>query len=152
MASRNDVLKNLLELNNDRVDGFEKVLNDIEDPNIDLKTLFMEYAAQSRKFSQELQPLVANLDVNDEDDNSFAGTLHRVWIDVKALFGNNDRESILNEAERGEDAIKAAYEKALESGVLIGATHSLVQEQYTAIKAAHDRIRSLRDIASQMPS
>ncbi|MGV3547619.1 MAG: ferritin-like domain-containing protein, partial [Pedobacter sp.] len=120
MSTTNQVLNELIEINNDRIAGFEKAIADINDENIDLKTLFQEYATQSRKFSQELTALVASRAGEAETGNSIAGTLHRAWIDVKALFGGSDRESILSEAERGEDAIKKAYKTALEEGGLQG--------------------------------
>jgi len=141
------ILNELVEINNDRIAGFEKAVADINDENIDLKAVFLEYSSQSRKFSQELVALVAGLGEEPETGNSVAGTLHRAWIDVKALFGGSDRESILNEAERGEDAIKAAYRMALEKGELSGEALETVSRQAQDIKAAHDTIKALRDAA-----
>ncbi|WP_316813535.1 PA2169 family four-helix-bundle protein [Pedobacter heparinus] len=141
------ILNELTEINNDRADGFQKALADIKDENIDLKGIFQEYSTQSRKFSQELVALVAGLGGEAETGNSVAGTLHRAWIDVKSLFGGDDRESILNEAERGEDAAKAAYKLALERGELSGEALSTVSRQAEDIKAAHDAIKALRDAA-----
>ncbi|MEJ7559742.1 MAG: PA2169 family four-helix-bundle protein [Pedobacter sp.] len=141
------VLNQLIELNNDRFEGFQKATADIKDQNIDLKLIFQEYSGQSHKFGQELTALVAASGAEVETGNSVTGTLHRAWIDVKALFGGDDRESILNEAERGEDAIKAAYKLALESGNLSGEALTVVSSQAEAIKTAHDVIKGLRDAA-----
>ncbi|RYF26707.1 MAG: PA2169 family four-helix-bundle protein [Flavobacteriales bacterium] len=146
-TSSNSLLNGLIELNNDRVAGFEKALADIDDSNIDLKELFQEYASQSRKFSQELTALVAVNAGDPETGNSFAGTLHRAWIDVKALFGGTDRESILSEAERGEDAIKKAYQTALTEGGLVGESLETISKQASSIQKAHDTIKALRDMA-----
>lgn len=139
------ILNDLVEINNDRVEGFEKALADINDENVDLKVLFQEYASQSRRFSQELTQIVASYGGDAETGTSVSGSLHRAWIDIKSLFGGSDRESILNEAERGEDAIKAAYEKALRDGELAGEAQAKVSEQAVEIKAAHDKIKALRD-------
>jgi len=147
MSTTNQVLNELIEINNDRIAGFEKALADINDENIDLKALFQEYATQSRKFSQELTALVAVRAGEPETGNSVAGTLHRAWIDVKALFGGSDRESILSEAERGEDAIKKAYKTALTEGGLQGEALTVVSQQSQDILAAHDSIKALRDAA-----
>lgn len=147
VTERNAVLNDLIEINNDRIAGFEKALADIKDENIDLKTIFQSYATQSRKFSQELTAAVAKTGDDPETDTSFSGSLHRAWIDVKSLFGGNDRESILAEAERGEDSIKKAYETALSDGALTEDAATLVRKQATDIKAAHDNIRNLRDAA-----
>ncbi|WP_158798987.1 PA2169 family four-helix-bundle protein [Pedobacter sp. L105] len=142
------VLNDLIEINNDRIAGFEKALADINDENADLKVLFQEYATQSRKNSQELTALVAGHGSDVETGTSVSGGLHRAWIDVKSLFGGSDRESILDEAERGEDAIKAAYKKALTEGELSASAVDTVTAQATEIKSAHDKIKALRDLAS----
>lgn len=144
------VLNDLTEINNDRVAGFEKAIAEINDENVDLKAIFQEYSTQSRKFSQELTAIVAGYGEDIETGNSVAGTLHRAWIDVKSLFGGSDRASILSEAERGEDAIKAAYKMALENGELTGEAFDTVSKQAEAIKAAHDAIKALRDAAKAM--
>ena len=54
-----DTLNDLIEINNDRVAGFEKAIADIREPNTDLKAIFQEYADQSRRFSQELGNIVS---------------------------------------------------------------------------------------------
>lgn len=141
------VLNDLIEINNDRIAGFEKALADINDENADLKLLFQEYATQSRKNSQELTALVAGYSADVETGTSISGGLHRAWIDVKSLFGGSDRESILNEAERGEDAIKAAYHVALTEGNLPANAIETVNQQAVEIKSAHDKIKALRDLA-----
>ncbi|QQL50144.1 ferritin-like domain-containing protein [Mucilaginibacter ginkgonis] len=144
-TEKTSVLNDLIEINNDRVAGFEKALGDIKDENIDLKAVFEEFAAQSRKYSQELAALVGANAGEVETGNSIAGTLHRAWIDVKSIFGDNGREGILNEAERGEDAIKKAYKDALTDGGLSSDAYSLVAEQSQGINRGHDTIKALRD-------
>ncbi len=141
------VLNDLIEINNDRVSGFEKAIADINDQNVDLKAIFQQYSTQSHKFALELTAIVAAAGEETETGNSISGTLHRAWIDVKALFGGTDRQSILNEAERGEDAIKAAYKLALEKGDLSGEAMETVSSQAEEINAAHDAVRALRDAA-----
>jgi uncharacterized protein (TIGR02284 family) len=140
-----DTLNELIEINNDRTAGFEKAIADIKDPNTDLKAIFQEYAQQSREFSQELTSLVATEGGEAETGKSAGGSLHRAWIDVKSLFGGSDREGILNESERGEDAIKKAYSDAIRDGELTSGAHATVSAQASQINAAHDRIKVLRD-------
>ena len=140
------VINDLIEINNDRVAGFEKAIADIKDENIDLKQLFQTYAEQSRKNGQELAAIVGSpSDV--ETGKSVASTLHRAWIDVKSLFGGSDRASILSEAERGEDAIKKAYKDALSDSSLPSNALEIVRSQAQKVNAAHDQIKALRDAA-----
>lgn len=140
-----EVVSNLIELNNDRVDGFEKALKDLGEGNTDLKSLFEYYSQQSRRFSQELAAVGAQSGADTDTGNSVSGTLHRAWIDVKALFTGNDREAILNECERGEDVIKKAYRDALAENSLTPAALQVVTAQSQEINQAHDRIKALRD-------
>jgi len=141
------VINDLIQINNDRVAGFEKVIADIKDENLDLKELFQGYALQSREYGQELAAIVGSSE-EVETGNSVSGTLHRAWIDVKSLFGGSDRASILAEAERGEDSIKKTYQDALSGGELPADALEIVTRQARKINAAHDQIKALRDTAS----
>jgi len=144
--SGTSVINDLIEINNDRVAGFEKAIADIDDQNIDLKELFQGYAAQSRKNGQELAAIVGTPG-EVETGNSVSGTLHRAWIDVKSLFGGSDRASILSEAERGEDAIKKAYQDALTDSSIPYNAIDVIRSQAQGINSAHDQIKALRDAA-----
>ena len=146
IAKAAEVLNDLIEINNDRSAGFERALKDLGDGDQDLKSIFEEYSAQSRQFSQELTAIVAGSGADTETGNSASGTIHRAWIEVKALFSGHDRKAVLQECERGEDAIKKAYREALspESGLASEAVQ-IVSTQAEAINQAHDRIKALRD-------
>lgn len=144
--SATSVINDLIEINNDRVAGFEKVIADIKDENVDLKQLFQTYADQSRQNGQELAAIVGSPS-EIETGKSVASTLHRAWIDVKSLFGGSDRASILSEAERGEDAIKKAYKEAMSSPDLPSSASQIVSAQAQKVNAAHDQIKALRDAA-----
>jgi uncharacterized protein (TIGR02284 family) len=149
IENASNVISDLIEINNDRVAGFEKAIEDINDENIDLKALFEGYAQQSRKNVQELSAIAGSA-AHLEDDKSVSGTLHRAWIDVKSLFGGSDRASILSEAERGEDAIKKAYKDALLSNGLTSDALEVVSTQAEGINSAHDKIKALRDLAKAL--
>ncbi len=73
-----------------------------------------------------------------------AGALHRGWINLKSVVTDGDDHAILAECERGEDSAVEEYKKALDDD-LSQPLNELLSRQYTDIKAAHDRVRSLRD-------
>jgi uncharacterized protein (TIGR02284 family) len=147
VAENVSLINELIQINNDRVAGFEKAIADINDENIDLKGLFQQYANQSRQYGLELAAIVGSPE-EVETGTSVSGVLHRAWIDVKSLFGGSDRVSILSEAERGEDAIKKAYRNALTDENLPVSALQLVRSQAMGINAAHDQIKALRDVAN----
>jgi len=80
-------------------------------------------------------------DVNE--GGTASGTLHRVWGDLKALMGADDR-SLLSTAEQGEDEEVKGYEKALEA-VMPGDIRDLLVTQKKHIAHSHNKIRDLRD-------
>ncbi|SIP98436.1 conserved hypothetical protein [Mucilaginibacter lappiensis] len=140
-----DLLNDLIEINNDRAAGFEKAAADLNDQNADLKATFRQLAEQSRTNVIALVAAVGRNNGDPETGTSISGSLHRAWIDVKALFGGSDRKSILEECERGEDAIKKAYRNALEETELDPEARQLLQDQQQGISASHDTIKRLRD-------
>src|ERR1700761_1387924 len=141
-----DVLNDLIEINNDRVAGFEKAANDLGEGNQDLRGIFEQYAQDSRNYSTELSSAVREPGQDVEEGSSATGALHRAWLDVKATFTGHDRKSILSECERGEDAIKKAYKSAIEEGnELSPEALQVISSQQQAIDTGHDRIKALRD-------
>ena len=141
-----EILNDLIEINNDRIDGFQRAAKDLGEGDADLKAVFEKFESDSRRNVQELSAAVGQAGGEVETGNSATGTIHRAWLDVKATFSGHDRKSILEECERGEDAIKKAYRDALSeaNGLTAQFSQVLVQQQQ-AINEGHDTIKALRD-------
>lgn len=142
-------LNNLIETCKDGQNGFQTAAEGVE--RSDLKSLFYELGQQRSQFAGELQTLVRELGGDPESTGSTSAALHRGWINIKSLVTGKDETAILNEAERGEDVAKAAFEKATKEQ-LPSNVASVVQQQSTQVKAAHDRVRDLRDAMSNAAS
>ncbi|WP_374949694.1 PA2169 family four-helix-bundle protein [Mucilaginibacter sp.] len=140
-----EVLNDLIEINNDRIDGFERASKDLGNVDVDLKAVFEKFASDSRRYVQELSQAVGEAGGEVETGNTATGTIHRAWLDVKATFSGHDRKSILEECERGEDAIKKAYRDALAEGALSTQHTQVVSQQQQGINEGHDSIKALRD-------
>jgi uncharacterized protein (TIGR02284 family) len=141
-----DVLNDLVKINNDRVAGFENASENLENDSEGLRPVFNKLAGESRDYAAELSAKAREFNGEAEEGTSVSGTLHRAWIDVKATFTGHDLESILNECERGEDAIKSAYKSALEdSGELPFEVVEMITRQQQGIIEGHNLIKSLRD-------
>lgn len=138
-------LNGLIETCKDGQDGFKTAAEGVE--RSDLKSTFYELGQQRSKFAGELQNLVRELGGDPEDTGSISASLHRGWINIKSAVTGQDDGSILNEAERGEDAAKKAYKDALAQNLPKNVT-DVVQTQATAVNAAHDKVRDLRDSAN----
>lgn len=144
MKNTTSILNDLIETLKDGQDGFRAASTDVE--STELKSLFTEYSLQRSKFAGELQALAHSLGEQDPaTTGSVAASLHRGWINLKAALTSKDEHAILAECERGEDSAVAQYKKALEVGTLPADVRDTIQTQSVAVKAAHDRIRDLRD-------
>lgn len=137
------VLEDLIKINNDRIEGYEKAMKQAEDE--DLKMLFSRMLEESRQYTEELGRLLGSRSDGDEKDTTIAGKIYRTWMDVKVSFGGADRHSILASCEFGEDAAQKSYRQALEQD-LQEDVRAVVARQQAALKASHDKIRHLRDI------
>src|SRR5438477_2782867 len=143
MKKENTVLNNLIETLKDGQEGFKQAAESVRNPA--LKSLFSEYSQQRSRFASSLQAEARKLgEEKPETSSSATGALHRGWINLKSAITGGDEHAILAECERGEDSAVEEYKKALEDG-LSPAAQELVTRQFAEIKAAHDRIKSLRD-------
>lgn len=143
MATNDDVistLNNLIETCKDGQNGFQTAADGVK--NAELKTLFSTYAQQRAKFAGDLQSEVRRLGGDPEKSGSVAATLHRGWINIKSTVTGEDESAVLAECERGEDSAVSNYQDALAAN-LPANVQDVVQRQFTQIKDAHDRIRSL---------
>lgn len=139
-------LNGLIETCKDGMEGFKTAAEGVV--RSDLKTLFYEFSQQRARFLGELQSLVQGLGGDPEASGSFAGAVHRGWMDLKSALTGKDEAGILNECERGEDSAKKAYKEALETA-LPSNIAEVLQTQYSSVQAAHDRVKALRDAANE---
>jgi uncharacterized protein (TIGR02284 family) len=139
------VLEDLIKINNDRIEGYEKALKDIKPEDSDLRMIFLNAIDQSRairvRLGTELQTLGSAIPLG----TSGSGAIHRAWLEVKATFTGHDRHAILASCEFGEDAAQKAYETALSSEHLPEYLADVVFEEKAQLKVVHDEIKALRD-------
>jgi len=137
------VLNSLVTINNDRIAGYQTAIDETEEQ--DLKSLFAQFIKTSTECKDELVAAVTKLGGTPDDGTRVDGKIYRVWMDFKALVTGKDRRAILNSCEYGEDVAVNTYERALKDPDLASEYHSMVNNQYSKIKANHDTVRNLRD-------
>jgi uncharacterized protein (TIGR02284 family) len=140
-----DILNKLVEINNDRLDGYETALNETDDH--DLKALLARFARTSHKNGQELSSEILRLGGTPTESTKTSGKIYRAWMDVKAAFSGKDKEAIISSCEFGEDKALEAYNEVLKDDLdyLSNDQQTLVRVQYSLLKADHNTVRSLRD-------
>lgn len=140
-----EILNDLIEINNDRIAGYEKAIEELKDEDSDLKSLFVAMIGQSHKHKAALTEEVQVLGGEAETGTTTSGKIYRAWMDVKAVFTGHDRETVLNNCEFGEDAAQSAYKMALQTEGLAAYLNTLITEQKAELRSSHDEIKALRD-------
>lgn len=142
-----ELLNDLVLIHNDRIEGFERAIKELKesDEGLNLEPVFMRFIDDSRRYKMEIGTEIQALGKDIEQGTSTGGKLHRAWIAVKETFTGHDLHSLLEECERGEDAMKRAYEDALTGDALPAYVIDLLDAQLQGILEAHDEIKAMRD-------
>ena len=140
------LLEDLHQTLEDGRQGFETAADKLnEDGHADLASQMREFSQQRSRLSSELVTEAGNLGMNfDTGNGSAKGSLHRGWMSMKDALTGSDPHAILAAAERGEDHAVAKYKEVLDEDIPAG-LKAFVTKQATEVKAAHDKVRELRD-------
>jgi uncharacterized protein (TIGR02284 family) len=142
-----DTLNDLIQINNDRIEGYEKALEDTKDGS-HYDTLFNQMISQSKRYKQQLIQEVRTTGGDaDWNETTNRGKIYRVWMDVKSAFTGKSDKSALELCEYGEDAAQKAYNEALTADAnLPESVRSLLISQKNELKESHDTIKRQRDM------
>ena len=141
-----DALNNLVQINNDRIEGYERAAKETDDK--DLKDLFNQMASKSHMMKSQLSSEVIKRSGKPTESTTPSGKAFRVGMDFKAALTGKNRKAILSSCEFGEDAAQDTYEDALKDGnELPTEIVDLISTQKSQLREDHDRVKTLRDSA-----
>lgn len=141
-------LHDLVQVNMDSQKGLVDAAGGTED--LTVANLFTEIAQQRCDCADELKKFINfNGESVRDDEGSWLGAFHRVWIGFRTAINGGDAYVILCEAEKGEDFIKQGYEEAIKD-TAGSAMNDVLLKQYSLVKEGHDRIRNLRDAYAKL--
>lgn len=144
-SKTSETLNDLIKINNDRIEGYEKAIKELDPEDGDLQSLFKEFCSQSEGLKRELEQSVMEFGDEIEDGSTASGSIYRTWMDVKAAFSGDTRKAVLQSCEFGEDAAQKAYRMAEEETDIAPNTKILISNQKLDLKSSHDRVKALRD-------
>ncbi|MGL5112974.1 MAG: ferritin-like domain-containing protein [Flavobacterium sp.] len=136
----------LIVINNDRIEGYKTA--EAEARETDLKMLFSDLMETSVQNRVALVAKVKRLGGTPDEGTRVTGKFFRVWMDVKSALSGNDRKTILDSCEYGEDVILEVYNKILmeDHQDCSSADLELLQKQYALLQLDHDKVKALRDV------
>jgi len=140
-----NVLNALIEINNDRIYGYETASKEVEET--DLKMLFSHSTETSLKCKAQLVSEVKNLGGKPTESTTTTGKIYRIWMDVKALVTGKERKVILDSCVFGEDAAIETYNDALKNDEdLTSGQHMMIAEQLLLIKMDQDNLKKVSEM------
>lgn len=143
MAATHDAttLNGLLEAVIDSIDGFEQADTLVDTASF--KPIFAEVVAERRKLAGEIEARIREIGEAPDDGGTMLASAHRVLMKLRDAISKGDI-AVVDEAERGEDFIKAKFEKAAKDVELSPAVGQFVAAAAVRVTAGHDLIRDLK--------
>ena len=138
-------LNDLVKINNDRIMGYEKAIEDNDDAQLD--DLFRHYIVQSQKFRSQLAEHIVRIDgtaVTDATSTDVSSKIHRAWIDIKSAVTGKDRDTVLSSVEFGENAAVEAYQDAIEKDHIPAYIKEDLTSQLSDLKTAQEKVKALK--------
>lgn len=135
-------LQDLIQTNIDSRDGYRQTAQSLDD--LILQSAFEQIAELRDCQADDLARLLSWSGETPQRSGSVAAIVVRVMSRIGRLLTSSDRYAMLCDAERGEDAIRNAYEDALNRAVG-SAAHEILVRHYTEVCNTHDRIRDWSD-------
>lgn len=136
------VLNSLIETTLDSANGYREAAENAQEGQ--LKTMFAERARRRQDLASQLQQEVRSFGGEPEQDQSMLGKAHNKFVDLKNAITGGSEKAVIDEVERGEDVIKAKFEKALEDDDLPTEARQAVTIAFESIRADHDQISALK--------
>ncbi len=136
------VLNSLIETTIDSADGYEQAAKEARNPQY--RRLFEERAFERRQVYNDLRQEVARLGGEAEAEGTLLASGHRAFLKLRDAISGDDDKQVVDEVERGEDVIKARYEKAMGDGELTSEAREAVTRAYSSVKAGHDQMSALK--------
>ncbi len=148
------VLNDLIRINNDRIEGYQRSIKEAGDKDVDLKAIFSRMTDESRQYISALSHEVYKLGEEPATaSTTVSGKIYRAWMDVKSVITGNDRLALLEACEFGEDAAQKAYQEALVSDETLSIDiRQLIAKQKESLKVSHDTIKRFRDMHKKADS
>ena len=137
-----EVLNSLIETTLDSANGYKEAAENAQSSQV--SSMFADRAARRAQLVSELQQEVRSFGGEPEDDQSLMGRIHNKFAEMRGDLMGRDDKGVIDEVERGEDVIKAKFEKAAQDTDLPEPARQLVMTEYASIKADHDTISQLK--------
>lgn len=141
-----DVLQELNQFVNDRIQGYEHAAKLTKDPAH--QSYYKDLVNQSREFSNEINRTISSVGGSTQSSTTAKGKIFRGWMDVKTTVTGSDEEDLIKSNLYGEEWAQKAYNDALEhKSELPENVVQMVEKQKQASLTTCERLRQMEKAA-----
>jgi uncharacterized protein (TIGR02284 family) len=138
-----DALHELLYFVNDRIEGYQRAVEESKDPQ--LSGYYKQLVSQSQQFANELNGYLREQGSDRQTSTTVKGKLYRSWMDAKAAVMGSDESAILGSNIHGEEWALKAYKEALADQSIRGAIRQEVERQYEQSQKTYKELQKLQE-------
>lgn len=139
-----EVLRDLVKINNDRMEAYNDAAAKFPVSESDLKSVFIKMTEDGKKLSAELVTELMAHGGEPGEQPTEAGAVYHEWMDINLLLSGVEREEVLDFCEDIEDAMLLVYENALQQEDITETAISLLQKQRLELLQDYLQIKQLR--------
>lgn len=138
-----DVLQELNQFVNDRIEGYKHAAEATKDPAH--KAYYNDLIHESNLFSNEINRNISKFGGESQDSTTAKGKIFRGWMDVKATLTGSDEQAIIDSNLYGEEWAQKAYNDALEHRAeLPESIVQMIEKQKQASMTTYERLRQMK--------
>lgn len=139
-----DVLQELNQFVNDRIEGYKHAAEATKNPAH--QAYYKDLVNESNQFSNEINRNISKFGGDRQESTTAKGKIFRGWMDVKATVTGSDEEAIIESNLYGEEWAQKAYNDALEHRAeLPESIVQMVEKQKQASLITCERLRQMED-------
>lgn len=143
-----DILNSLVEVHNDRIEGYQIALKESEKAFLeegDLQRLFTRFIETSENCKDALIYEITKYGGNPVSGTNTLSKMYRKWMDIKFALTCNDRYTILKSCEHGEGIALEIYNNIIKnnSSELKVYQQKLLGTQFKVLKAEKEKVMEL---------
>jgi uncharacterized protein (TIGR02284 family) len=109
-----------------------------------LRAVFLEMGREKTSLAAELGRAVLDRGAEPSNDGTLAGSLRRLYAEVRAALAADKGRAVAAQLEEGEDDLLQAFERARERAT-DAEVRALLERFLPRVRAAHDRMKQLKD-------
>lgn len=140
-------LNDLIEVLNDGKTFYEEAAPKVRP---DLATIFVRMARTKGAIAGDLKAQVASSGETPAQSGTFAGTIRKLYADVRTSLASDADAEYVSQLEEFEDRILHAFRNAVENSEDAN-VRAIAQRHMADVKRDHDDMRALKQIKAAHP-